>query len=157
MVWRFFIRVGFSSLRFNGYNLQCFIMVSPSLYHPYDSVVDLKKIDPLAYLCQNLISLSDPNVSLLNRIETQAERAQSTSGRHITLPDRPSDDIVRSLDTYVHPGDLLILRRMLYTADTAVGCRCRQDDDRNARSGLVDLSFYYGLREVAEGRIPQKR
>jgi len=25
------------------------------------------------------------------------------------------------------------------------------------QEAVVDLSFYYGLREVAEGRIPQKR
>jgi len=96
-------------------------MVLPSLYRLYDSVVDSKKIDPLAYIRQNLISLSDPNVSLLNRIETQAERAQS-SGRHITPPDWSSDDIIRSLDTYVHPGDLLILRRTLYAVDCGYGC-----------------------------------
>jgi len=35
-------------------------MVSPSLYHLHDSVAGLMKISSLAYLCQNLISLSDP-------------------------------------------------------------------------------------------------
>jgi len=72
------------------------------------------KISFLAYLCQNLISLSDPNVLLLNCIEMQAESAQS-SGWYITLPDWSSDDIIRSLDTYIHPGDLFILQIMLYT------------------------------------------
>jgi len=119
-------------------------MVSPSFYCPYDSVVDPKKIDPLAYLRQNLISLSDPNVSLLNRKPKGRNQAADTSHRHTGHPMTLHGPwtLMFIQGTFLFCEECYILRIRLWgVIRTMTGMR----------EAVVDLLFYSGLQEVVEG------